>query len=161
MQVHKRFDEPQKHIVREEIFPVIPGSIVPTTDMDSQSTGTVGRLCQHRLTGFHHGRLEGKEVDDLRLVFQEQIIPTGFPAYNGDVLVFQHLLFLSLDVGPFLIKLQRRYQSPFGGIFGDGVTPEIMVRRIADMEILELIGKTHRHRFPSVLPSPGIEMSVL
>ena len=108
-----------------------------------------------------HIVMEGEQLQDLRLVFQEEVIPTGVPTSSHNQFLRQHQLFFLAVVGLFFVKAYRGDPSPLGSILGKHISQEVVVRCIADMKPRVFIGETHRHRLSVMLPTPGIEMPVL
>jgi hypothetical protein len=161
MQRYKLFDKPEEDIVVEKVFSIVPCGIIATADVYTQSAGTSWCFLQHLLTGSNYGRFEGEQVDNLLLVFQEEVIPTGFPSHYGYMPVRKHNLFFSTIVCSRVVELKSRNESPLSRIFGNGIGEEVVMGGVADVEMLEFVGKTHGHSRLSVFSTPSIEVSVL
>ena len=109
------------------------------------------------VTGF----VEGEELQDLGLVFQEEVVPAGIPATHEYQATVSHHLLLTAVVGSLGVEPHGGYQSPLRGVFRKEVVPQMVVARVADMEPRVFIGEAHRHRGAPMLTAPGIHMSVL
>ena len=134
-------------------------SIISSSNMHSQSQ-LILRSQKFQSFTFHI-LLKCEQLQNFRLVFHKQIIPTSIPTDYYDHLMIQHHLFFMTIVVFFLIELNGRNQLPCGGIFRQDINDEIVIASVADMKPWVFIRKTHRHRRTSMLASPSVKMSVL
>ena len=118
-------------------------------------------IAQPLLCLLFYGLIKSEEFHDLRLVFQEEVVPTGVPPFHHHQFSRKHQLFLIARICLFLIKAHRRNQSPLGSILGKDIGQEVVMRRMTDMKPRILVGKSHRHRLAPMLSSPSIHVSVL
>ena len=131
-------------------------SIISSSDMHSQPQMILRSQEFHGLA--FHILLKGEQLQDIRLVFNKQIIPTSIPAdCHNHLMLQQHLFFMTIVVF-FLIELNGRNQFPCSGIFCQDINDEIVIASVADMKPRVL---THRQRRTSIFTTLSIKMSIL
>ena len=159
MQRAKLSDDTHILLIRIEEAPTLERSIVTPAHMHPQ-TKCLSRVHDPCHLLFHF-LVKGKERQDFRLVFQEEVIPTGIPSSHPDHPSGEHHLLLMAILGTVAVETHGGDQSPLGGILSEGVGGEVMVRCMTDMEPRILIAEAHRHRRAPMLTAPGIHMPIL
>ena len=117
-------------------------------------------LSHHAFHLIYYIRVEGKKINYLLLVFQEEIVVSYFPSFHYNIMmVFEQLL--RFWIVAHIMESSHRQQSGLGGIFRHSIGEEVVPSCVADVKILVFICKTHRHSLAVVLPCPCIDMSEL
>ena len=149
-------------LVAVEIASAIETGIVATTDVQSEGDGGLRTGRGHRAT---HGSLdavvERKQAQNVLFVLEEKVVETHVPALDNGISVTQHLLFEFGSVAVVGLEGDDRQQVQLGQGLRHDIGKEIVPGRVANAEVLVLVGKAHGHGAAPVFTSPGVNVGIL